>query len=188
MGDQPARMTKGERAELGQLIRKRERVLKAAAEERSAQMLAEFNIQLAAIYRFDDDEVWKEAHQAAEVAVNAANEAIAARCVELGIPREFAPGVGFGWYDRGQNAVANRRAELRRAAKSRIQVIEKEARTRIERMSLEAQTAVIANGLESAAAKLFLEQMPPIEALMPPVDAEEIKALIDARHKKDDWT
>ena len=52
-----ATMTKGERAELGALIRKRERVMKAAARERSSQLIAEFDTQSAQIYSFDDDEV-----------------------------------------------------------------------------------------------------------------------------------
>ena len=45
-------MTKSERSELGQLIRKRERVMKAAAAERAAQMIAELDTQSAAIYSF----------------------------------------------------------------------------------------------------------------------------------------
>ena len=36
-------MTKGERTELGQLIRKREKVMKSQAQERSAALIAEFD-------------------------------------------------------------------------------------------------------------------------------------------------
>jgi hypothetical protein len=180
------RMTRAERSELGQLIRKRERVMKSAAAERAAQMVAELDRQLAAIYSFDDDAVWAKAKTIAEAAVNEANQEIADRCKELGIPPEFAPGLSFGWYGRNQNAVASRRAELRRLAKSRIEAMQQEAAVKIERLSLEAQTEVIANGLESEAAKLFLTNMPPVETLMPAVDVQEVKALVDQRYAKRD--
>jgi len=187
MGDVPARMTKGERTELGQLIRKRERVMKAAASQRSAEMIAELDRQLATIYSFDDDEVWKQAVNIANEAVVAANATIADRCKELGIPAEFAPGLNFGWYGRGNTAVASRRAELRRLAKSRIEAMEKDAATKIERLSLEAQTEVIANGLESEAAKIFLSNMAPVETLMPMLDVQEVKALVDQKHRDRDY-
>lgn len=178
------RMTKGERSELASLIRKRERVLKAAATERSAAMMAEYDRQSAAIYAYDDDDVWKRATEIAAEAVKQANEAVAERCKELGIPPEFAPSLAFGWSGRGQNAVAARRAELRRMAKSRVDAIELEARTRIEKMSLDAQTEVVANGLQSDAAKAFLENMPTMDALMPSIDVVEIRALVDQRSKR----
>jgi hypothetical protein len=104
--------------------------------------MAEFDTQSAQIYAFDDDAVWKAATLAAQAAVAAAQAEIAARCAELGIPPEFAPGISFGWHGRGENAVAGRRAELRRMAKSRVEAIELEAVTKIERLSLAAQTEV----------------------------------------------
>ena len=91
--------------------------MRAVARERSSQLIAEFNTQSARIYSFDD-EIRKEAALAARVAEQA-SEVIAARCREFGIPPDFAPGVSFGWYDRGQNAVATRRAELRSMASPR---------------------------------------------------------------------
>lgn len=181
------KMTKSERAELGQLIRKRERVMKVLAVERSLAMLAEFDAQLSSIYSYDEDETWKKAHDEAKKVVEESNELIAARCVELGIPKEFAPSLGFAWFERGQNAVKVRRTELRQAAKAKIAALEKQAYAKIERMSLEAQTEVIANGLESAAARQFLEKMPPIEDLMPLLNAVEMKQIQDAKRKKQDF-
>jgi len=175
----PDKMTRGERVELGQLIRKRERLMKAMAVERSAEMLAEFETQCAAIYSFDQDEVWNEAMQRAEQIVAETDAVIAERCKELNIPSEFAPSVNIAWYSRGQNAVAVRRRELRLVAKAQIAKAEKTAISKIERMSLEAQTAVISNGLESDAARQFLERMPEITTLMPTLNAAEIKQLQD---------
>lgn len=176
-----AGMTKAERAELGALIRKREKVLKYAMAERSAELLAQFDAQSAKIYHWDDDATWKKIHDDAQAAVEKAKEALAARCTELGIPSEFAPQLGFGWAGRGHTAVAERRRELRQAAKSRIEAIEKAAITKIERLSLDAQTEVLAQGLESVAAKAFLEAMPAINTLMPQVQVEEIQSLIETQ-------
>lgn len=178
------KMTKAERAELGSLIRKREKVMKSIADERAGVMMADFEAQSAAIYSYDDDAVWAEAVKDAEAAVQLAEQVIAKRCEERGIPREFAPTLKVGWFGRGQNAVAERRAELRQVAKKRIEAITLEAKAKIERMSLDAQTAVTMSGLESEAAKAFLEHMPKIEVLMPPVSAVEIKQLVDSRNEE----
>lgn len=184
--DGEKRMTRAERSELGQLIRKRERVMKSQAAERAANMLAEFDRSSAQIYKFDDDKTWKVATDKASEIVKAANKTIRERCVELGIPAEFAPGLSFGWYGRGENAVAGRRAELRRMAVSKIKAIEIETCRKIEQLSLTAQTEVIANGLESAAAREFLEKMPTLEQLMPAVDIKGMKTLLDQKHRQDD--
>ena len=155
--------------------------MKSQAEERSALLLAEFDAQSAKIHHYDDDAVWKQVHADAEAAVEQARQQIADRCKQLGIPEEFAPDLSFGWYGRGHNAVASRRTELRRAAKSRIEAMEKEAVTRIERLSLDAQTAVLASGLETDAAKQFLASMPDMAALMPPIEIGEIQSLVESR-------
>lgn len=177
-------MTKAERDQLLSLIKKRERVMKTSAAERSAALLADFDAQSAKVYHWDEDEVWSRAKQEAEAAIAAATEAIAVRCRAIGIPPEFAPGVQMCWYGRGQNAVVSRRTELRRAAKSRIEAIEREAHSKIERMSLDAQTEIIAHGLESDAAKQFLSSMPNVEALMPSLKFTDISALIEAKNAK----
>lgn len=176
-------MTRGERQELGQLIRKREKVMRAQAKERSAALLADFDASMAKIYHYDEDPVWKKIHDEAEAAVAAAQSEIEDRCVGLGIPKEFAPGLSFHWHGRGHNAVQSRRSELRRAAKSRVEALETEALAKIERLSLEAQTEVIANGLESDAAKDFLNTMPQLDALMPTVEVGEIETLIETRRR-----
>lgn len=170
-------MTKGKRTELGQLIRKREKVMKAATDERGAVLLAEFEQQISTIYRYDDDATWKAAFADAERICAEAQEKIAERARERGIPRQFAPGISIGWYGRGENAVRQRRDELRRVAKAQIDVLTKSARTKIERISLQAQTEVLANGLVTPAARAFLDNLQPVESLMPTLDFNEIKKL-----------
>lgn len=174
-------MTKGERDQLLQLIKKRERVMKVKAAERSALLLAEFDAQSAKVHHWDEDVVWAKVKEEADKAIEQAQIAIAARCAEIGIPVEFAPGLQMFWHGRGHNAAADRRAELRRAAKSRVEAIEKEALSKIEAMSLDAQTEIISKGLESDAAKAFLEKMPALDTLMPSVHVSEIQSLVEAK-------
>lgn len=174
-------MTKGERDQLLQLIKKRERVMKVKAAERSAVLIAEFDAQSAKVHHWDEDAVWAKVKEEADAAIEKAQFAIAARCQELGIPVEFAPGLQMFWHGRGHNAASDRRAELRRAAKSKVEAIEKEALSKIEAMSLEAQTQIIAHGLESEAARSFLDTMPTLESLMPPLHVAEIQTLVEAK-------
>lgn len=137
-------------------------------------MLADFENQLGAIYSFDDDQTWAEAMRLAEQEVARAQTKIAARAAALGIPKDFAPSIGIGWYDRGANAVAKRRAELRRMAQTRIAAIETKAITAIEVGCLEAQTEIAASGLTSEGARRFFEHLPSVETLMPTLSFEEV--------------
>lgn len=156
MSANDTRMTKGERADLLSLVRKRERVMKSMAAERSAQMLAEFEAQAAAAYSFNDDAVWAAAQREAAEAVRQAAEMVVKRCEALGIPKEFAPTLNLSWYGRGENAFVQRMAELRRAAKKRIEAMEAQAVASIERLALEAQTTLLAHGIDTDAAHAFL--------------------------------
>jgi hypothetical protein len=173
-------MTKSEREDLAKLIRNRERVLKAAAAQRSAELLAEFEQQMASEYHYDQDAVWRQAALAAKAAVAAAEKDIADRCTELGIPARFAPGISLAWHGRGENAVRERRTELRAVAKSRIAAIEKAACTKIEMACLDAQTKIIAHGLSSAAAIAFFDALPKLEILMPPLEMASIEEMLQA--------
>ena len=172
-----AALTKQERTDLVSLVKKQERVLKSAAKRRSAELLADFERQVSAIYSFDDDEVWKAAYAEARKAVGEAREVIAKRCGEMGIPKEFAPNIDMEWYGRGSSAVAARRNELRKLAKAQIASAEASALVRIEQHGLKTQTEILASGLTSDAAKAFLENMPSVEELMPAVSAEQIQSL-----------
>ena len=164
--NQPA-ITKSEREDLQRLVRQREKVLKSAAKQRSAELLADFENQMGQCYSFDEDETWAAAVNAAEQEVAKARARVAARCVELGIPKQFAPDLDVEWFSRGENAVKQRRDELRRMAVTRIEAIERDAITKIEMTSLEAQTRLAMAGLTSQAAQQFLSELPPVEKLMP---------------------
>lgn len=174
-------MTKGERSELMSLIRRREKVMKAEADERATAMLAEFEQQISAIYDFDSDAVWKKAVTEASAAVEKARQDIRDRCEHLGIPREFAPRISFDWHGRGANMVEQRRVELRLAAKARIAALQAEAKKKIERHALAAQEELLSLATLSEAATTFIGALPNIDALMPSITAMAIRAEVEAK-------
>jgi hypothetical protein len=150
-------MTKSEREDLQRLIRQREKVQKSNAKLRSADLLADFENQMAAQYAFDDDAVWAEAFKAVQVEVSRAEKRVKARCQELGIPERFAPSLYLSWCHRGyDNAVEKRRNELRRVAKAQIEALEQRAVVQIEQARVNAQTELAVAGLTSEAARAFV--------------------------------
>src|SRR5262249_28259836 len=146
------------------LISKREKAQKAAAMLRSAEILADFENQMASEFNFDDDAVWAEATKAAEAEVAKAQARIAARCQELGIPARFAPGLNLVWHSRGyDNSVKQRREELRRVAETRIEAIEQAALVKIEEGSVDALTKLTLGALETEEAGKFIDSLPTVE-------------------------
>lgn len=173
-------MTKGEREDLQRLIRQREKVLKSAAKQRSAELLADFENQMGSEFSFDDDATWAQAYKEAEVEVAKAQKIIAKRCRELGIPDRFAPNLAIRWHARGyDNLIDKRKAELRLMATTRIQAIEQKAAADIELNCLRAQEQIALAGLTSEAARGFIETLPSIDTLMPALSYSEIAGEAD---------
>ena len=172
-------MTNRERGELISLCKQRAKLAKQMASYRAADLFADFEAQLATEYAWDDDEVWAEAHRIAAEALADANTRIAERCRELGIPKRFAPGLEQGWRSRGENESKQRREELRRVARTRLDAMTKGAQVQIDRAALEVQTYLVREGLESDAARQFLESgLPTVETLMPSLAVPEIEKLL----------
>jgi hypothetical protein len=168
-------MTKGEREDLQRLIRQREKVQISAARQRSADLIADFENQMASEFRFDDDEVWQEAATVANREVAKAQERVTARCRELGIPRQFSPSLSLHWNHRGyHNSVKERREELRKVAVTQIAALERQAVVHIQQASVEAQTEIALAGLTSDAARAFVAKLPTVESLMPALSYQEL--------------
>ena len=174
-------MTRGDIANIERIMRKQERVAKAGADQRAAELKAAFEAEISARYNFDDDEIWKEAFAAARAAAETAQADVARRCEAIGIPAEFAPSVECHWYGRGENGVKERRAELRRKADAEIAALKQSARTKIEAWSLQAQTELASRTLTSEAAQTYLENMPAMADLMPTLEFQKVEHL--ARRK-----
>ena len=178
------RLSRTEMHDLGMILKDRTKVLRAHAEEQAAACLADFEKKLAAVYEFDQDEVWKAAAEEALKVVRASQDVIAKRCEQLGIPRTFAPQISASWQGRGENALALRRAELRQVAKTSIAAMTKAAITKIEKQGLELRTQVVAMGLLSDAAKVFLESLAPVDEAMRALDFAEIEKKLDGEHQQ----
>lgn len=176
------RMTKGERDELLRLVRAREKVLKSSTEQRSAELLVEFESKLSKTFRFDETENWKAAAQKVRDAALAFQDQVLAHLDSLGIPREFAPRIDLRWYDRGENASRQRRDELRRLAKAQIAAAQQKAIVEVEKLSVEAQAHIVQHGLESEAALSFFGNMTPVEGLMPTIDLKAIENKFAEKH------
>lgn len=168
--------TRPERTELAKLARMRAKVARTEVDQRAAELRADVERQLSATYEFGDD-AWRDVTAAADAATKAADEQIAAKCRELGIPDEFRPALSLHWYGRGANAVPSRRAELRKTAAARIEAQVKAAKTTIEAKSLDVQTELMAGGLSSDAARQFLAAMPTPTALMPALDVAQMRGI-----------
>jgi hypothetical protein len=168
-------ISKSEREELIRLNKEREKVLIAGIKQRALEMMAELENTLGSVFRFDDDQIWAQAMKAAEAEVAKANQKIAARCGELGIPARFAPTLDLCWSSRGSdNAVAVRKAELRRMAQTRVAADEQKAMVEVQVACLEARTQLTVAGLTSEAARGFMERLPDIKTLMPALSFSEV--------------
>jgi hypothetical protein len=168
-------MSRVEREDLQRLVRQREKVLISAAEQRSAELLADFENQMGSEFSFDQDEVWRKAADAADKEVRRAQALVAARCRELGIPERFAPSLHLSWNHRGYgNTLEPRNKELRRMAQTHIEAIEKRALVEIKRSCLDAQTQLALAGCTSDEARVFINSLPPIETLMPRLSFAEV--------------
>lgn len=173
-------MTAREREELAKLVRRREAVAKTGAKQRAAELLAQTEAALAAKFRADDAR-WAAMIAKAHDAIAAANEAIRQACREEGLPETFAPSINAYWLSRGENALGERRGELRKVAQTRIAALELAARQEIERRSVEAQTAILAGGLADGAARAMLDTLPDVADLMPEPAVFELEAEAEGR-------
>jgi hypothetical protein len=173
-------LTRREQEDLLKLVRQRERVAKSAAAARSAELIADFEAQLDRRYAFDEDQTWHAATAAAQTVVAEAQQRIASRCRELGIPADFAPRLSIGWSGQGRNSVRAERTDMRRLAARRVEQIEASAKLAIEQASVAAQERLWVDGLTSDAAREFLTCLPTAETLMPLLEMEKIQATLVA--------
>jgi hypothetical protein len=171
-----------EREELAKVIRLRAKALAAAAAQRKAELVADMESQLSAVYKADH-EAWAEIAQRAQEAVDLADLEIARICRERGVRDEFRPELTLHWYGRGENVSKQRREELRKTGMARIDAAVTAAKTKIQLWESEWLTKVIAGGLESKEARAFLETVPSVEALMPPVSIAVLENNLQATNE-----
>lgn len=173
-------LSRSEVHDLGMIIRDRTKVLKAVVAQRAAEAKANFEQQMATIFKWDEDAVWKEAVEASMRVVEEAKEKIAARCKQLGIPERFAPDLNLVWAGRG---LAIRRTELRRTADAIIEAMSRAAETKIEKQALDLRTQVVAMGLLSPDAKIFLESLATVDEAMGQIEFSDVEKKLDAHRQ-----
>jgi hypothetical protein len=172
-------MTAAERKALLYLVNEQQKALKEAARLRRAEMLAEFERQLAREYAWDDDETWAEIVKFQGEQLAEANQKIRERSRKLGIPDQFRPVLSMGWHSRGENVSDRRRKELIRVAQAQAAVVEQAAITEIERYGVDLKMKILTSVMTSPEARNLLAQLPEMQRLMP---ALEVKAI---EHKHD---
>jgi hypothetical protein len=175
-------MSRAERLELGKLVRLRASVAKKDIEQRQAQLIADFEEQLAATYE-STHEAWKDVTAVARKLIDEADAEIARRCRDLGLPDKFRPSLNVSWYGRGESASRERRAELRKVAQAKLEASARAAKVEIDRSAAGLLTQLTAGSLESSGAQEFLGRMPSIDQLMPPLTVGELDPDLSAAAK-----
>ena len=132
-------MTKGERNSLERLMRDRAKVAKNEIDSHAGRLLATIEAQLAATYP-ENHTAWADVTEHARRVIAEADTQIAQRCRELGIPERFRPSIECRWYNRGENAMRDRRAELRRVAQTELMARMKAAKNEVDRRTLDLVT------------------------------------------------
>jgi hypothetical protein len=153
------------RDELARALRLHGRATRSGVGRREVELRADFEEQLAARYEIDDV-CWSEVAHTAEVARIEADDVIAMRCVELGIPHEFRPRLELDFYD-GQYVLTNHVARLRQRAQRRIREMARATKAEINDGEARLQTELLARDITSDEAPAFLTRLPSVEELMP---------------------
>lgn len=153
----------------------RARVARADADARAAELLADFELEMDRKYPADNP-AWADITRQANKLIDEADAEIALRCEQLGIRPEFRPRLDLYWYNRGENAYRDRRAELRRIAAKRVEALTKEAKAQIQRDELEARSQIASTAMSSEGAHRWLDRISQPAALMPKLNLAELEA------------
>jgi hypothetical protein len=167
------------------VVKANERAAKGKAKHRKADMLAEFERQISAIYHWDQEDTWGQLTSEVRTEITKANKKLSDRCNELGIPKAFQPSIAWYWSGRGENASKERRAELRKLAQAQAEQAECRAVAEIEAASASIQARMVSQALTDSAAKALLAEMPTLEQLMPSLDIRQIEA--QPAPRRDRW-
>jgi hypothetical protein len=179
-------MTKSERAALERLVRYRAKVAKGDLESHADRLLANIEAQLAATYP-EAHAAWTDVTEHAERFIAEVDTQIAQRCRELGIPERFRPNIKCHWYSRGENAMKDRRAELRKVAQTELAARVKAAKNTVDRRAGDLLAQLVTGMLESSQAKDFLNAMPSVDDLMPPITLDDLKAIAPSFTLGEEW-
>ena len=180
MNEKPAKkLTSKEAHTIGVIIRDRARVLRTHAEEQAAAYRLEAEDQINQLFDWAQADIWRKAIAAANEVIDGATELIARKCEALGIPTEYAPGLSVDLTNRGQALIDKRKAELRRAAKLKIDSMLKASLTQIDQEALDHRTKVVQNSALSPEAQAFIETFKPIDETMKQLSISDIEKAVE---------
>jgi hypothetical protein len=182
MADKPNKLTVAEREGLLRILRANVKAAKAAILGREAELKAAFEIQLDTLYPPTGDPVWNAEYKAAIEDWKPRAERINKRSDELRIGTRFRPKLDPPeWTYGGEQLFKSLRVERRRLA--HLQIAEKLRHDveEMERKSAAMQLEIIANGFVTEAAREFLDKLPSIDQLVPPMRVEELAALVEGK-------
>jgi hypothetical protein len=184
LSDDSHSLTPRERQDLLRLARLREKHARSRVDSVAAERLAQFEQELATVFKAEDER-WAKIVETVARLVAEADAELGRICEAEGIREHFRPHITKPYLtSRGENADAERRTELRHVAKSRVSADAKAAKVEIERASCGVQEKLIVTGLRSAEAKTLLDALPTVEALMPPLPTAEIIAIEQASGRR----
>jgi hypothetical protein len=152
------RLTKAEQDNLVKLAKLNREGAVAGIKAKTAVAVADYEMHLAAEYKFDQREIWADLTHSAKARVNELDSLLAEDCRRLGIPEQFRPTLNLVWFGRGENAFKERRTELRRVMATRLAAVKRAAIEQVEVGYRKAMTAIL------------LAAMPTAEQLVPPID------------------
>ena len=164
-------MTRTERTELAGLVRRNFKVARTGIDSQKARVLADFEAALSKEWdpvELACQELVAEAH----AVMARANARIADGFIKMGLPKEWAPSGHVYWSSRGENGIAARRSELRKAAVARAEATARDAKLALDQRETEILTELATSALTSAAAQAFLRQVPTLAELMPALEVE----------------
>lgn len=176
-------ITPGERRELRAVVRSQIKVLRAEVSQRELELQAEVEARLADRYR-DEDARADGFSRATRDIVRKANDEIEALMAEYGDmfsgqwrgrPMLQAPQVFRRQEDRKQ---------LRDAMLAGIKAQAKQAMLDLDRREADLLRDLAIDGLETAAARAFLERIPTVAELVPSARLREIESSFDRTTKR----
>jgi hypothetical protein len=168
-------MTRHEIEDAQRYLRQHEKAQLALADYIEAEKLARFEKHLASKYSFDSSAKWAAIYRDLQDRVGKLNAEIAKDWYrEHGTPKEFAPSIPIGWFERGENDAKKRREELRRAAQAQAAADKRKAILEYKAKNLDAQRYLAIAGATTGEARRFIESVPPLANLIPELDFEAI--------------
>ena len=142
-----------------------------------AKLRAQLETELDMLYPVETDPVWLEQLDRCTKVWKDCQSEVKKRCDELGLPPKFQPGIEPpSWRSGWVQMVKELRAEMRRLAYAQIDQLVKERLEEMERESARVQLEIIGAGNLTAAARQFLDALPRINDLMPPISVQQVFA------------